>query len=270
MTHDMREPVRDKASLAEGETTMTRRVVLVHTVPGLVPVFQDLATGLPGDVKVSNIVDESLLQDAIAAGGLTPAVSRRVVDHILSAADSGAVAVLATCSSIGPAVEIASQLVGVPVLRVDEPMASAAIESCTRIGVLATVASTLDPTVDLLRRRARDLGKDVELVPVLKVEAFDAIWSGDGARHDAIIAEAVVELAGDVDAIVLAQASMARVVATLAPGAVTVPVFSSPGSGMARLASVLDETAVAASKDRSDHGGRASRHEQERCSCVSS
>jgi Asp/Glu/hydantoin racemase len=224
---------------------MVRRVVLVHTVAGLVPVFQELAKQLPGDVKVSNIVDESLLEDAIAAGGLTHAVKRRVVDHILSAADSGAVAVLATCSSIGPAVELAAQLVAVPVLRIDEPMASAAVESGTRIGVLATVASTLDPTVDLLRRCAQGLGKDVELVPVLKVDAFAAVRSGDGARHDAIIGEALAELAVDVDAIVLAQASMARVVASL--GTLSVPVFSSPGSGMARLASVLDEAAVAAS-----------------------
>ena len=79
-----------------------RRVVLVHTVTGMVPVFQELAKGLPRDVKVSNIVDESLLEDAITAGGLTHSVNRRVVDPILSAADSGAVAVLATCSSIGP------------------------------------------------------------------------------------------------------------------------------------------------------------------------
>ena len=239
MTSDICETVRETPSPAEREMTMTRRVVLVHTVAGLVPVFQDLAKGLPGDVKVSNIVDESLLEDAITAGGLTHSVSRRVVDHIRSAADSGAVAVLATCSSIGPAVEIASQLVGVPVLRIDEPMAWAAIESGRRVGVLATVPSTLDPTVDLLRRCARALDKDVEVVPVLKDDAFRAIRSGDGARHDEIIGRALMELALEVDAIVLAQASMARVVATLEPGALSIPVFSSPSSGMARLASVL-------------------------------
>jgi Asp/Glu/hydantoin racemase len=218
---------------------MMRRVVLVHTVNGLVPVFQELAKGLPGDVKISNIVDESLLEDAITAGGLTRSVNRRVVDHILSAADSGAVAVLATCSSIGPAVEIASRLVDVPVLRIDEPMASAAIQSGRRIGVLATVASTLNPTVDLLRRCAQGLEKDVEITPVLRDEAFTAMRSGDGARHDEIIGEALMDLAADVDVIVLAQASMARVVATLVPGALCVPVLSSPSSGMARLASVL-------------------------------
>ncbi len=218
---------------------MMRRVVLVHTVAGLVPVFRELAKGLPDDVTVSNIVDESLLEDAITAGGLTPSVNRRVVDHILSAADSGAVAILATCSSIGPAVEIGSALVDVPVLRIDLPMASAAIETGSRIGVLATVASTLNPTVDLLRRCAHELEKDVELTPVLRDEAFTAVRSGDGARHDEIVREALMGLAETVDVIVLAQASMARVVATLDPGALSVPVFSSPSSGMAQLVSVL-------------------------------
>ena len=224
-----------------------RRVVLLHTVTGLVPVFQELAKVLPGDVKVSNLVDESLLEDAIAARGLTPAVTRRVVDHVVSAADSGAVAVLVTCSSIGPAVEVASELVGVPVLRIDEPMASAAIEGGARIGVLATVASTLNPTVDLLRRCARSLGRDVDVVPVLEEEAFRAMKSGDVTTHDQIIGAALRQLATEVDVVVLAQASMARVVTTLEPGALRVPVLSSPGSGMARLASVLDEAAVVGS-----------------------
>jgi Asp/Glu/hydantoin racemase len=136
-------------------------------------------------------------------------------------------------------VEIASQLVDVPVLRIDEPMASAAVESGRRIGVLATVASTLNPTVELLRRCAQGLEKDVELTPVLRDGAFTAMRSGDGARHDEIIAEALMDLALDVDVIVLAQASMTRVVATLEPAAMSVPVFSSPTSGMAGLASVL-------------------------------
>jgi Asp/Glu/hydantoin racemase len=218
---------------------MMRRVVLVHTVAGLVPVFQELGKQLPDDVKISNIVDESLLEDAIVAGGLTASVNRRVVDHILSAADSGAVAILATCSSIGPAVEVASHLVDVPTLRIDEPMARAAVEGGERIGVLATVASTLNPTVELLRRCAQDLGKEVELIPVLRDEAFTAMRSGDGAGHDEIISKALRDLAVDVDVIVLAQASMARVVDSLEPGALSVPVYSSPISGMAQLASLL-------------------------------
>jgi glutamate racemase len=136
-------------------------------------------------------------------------------------------------------VEIASRLVDVPVLRIDQPMASAAVESGRRIGVLATVASTLNPTVELLRRCAHDLEKDVEVTPVLIEGAFAAMRSGDAGRHDELIVEALMDLALRVDVIVLAQASMARVVATVDPGALSVPVLSSPRSGIAGLAAVL-------------------------------
>ncbi|MCZ4518849.1 Asp/Glu/hydantoin racemase [Rhodococcus sp. 1R11] len=228
---------------------MTRRVVLLHTVSGLLPVFGELGKGLPADVKVSNIVDESLLADALAEGALTASISRRVVDHVISAVDSGAVAVMATCSSIGPAVELAAQLVDVPVLRVDVPMVDAAIESAQvaagterapRIAVLATAKSTLSPTVDLVRRRAQDASVEPELEVRLLSEAFAANASGDTARHDAIIAEALRDLAESVDSIVLAQASMARVAAIVSNEGLTTPTFSSPGLAMGRLASVLE------------------------------
>lgn len=227
---------------------MTRRVVLLHTVSGLLPVFGELGAKLPADVKVSNIVDESLLADALANGALTAAISRRVVDHIVSAADSGAVAVMATCSSIGPAVELAAQLVDVPVLRVDTPMVDAAIETAKmaagtertpRIAVLATAKSTLSPTVDLVRRRAEHASVEVDLDVRLLAEAFTANASGDTARHDAIIAEALQDLATSVDAIVLAQASMARAAASVSGEGLHTPTFSSPGLAMGRLADVL-------------------------------
>ena len=47
-------------------------------------------------------------------------------------------------------------------------------------------------------------------------------------RHDAAIVAESARMAPTVDVIVLAQASMARVVDALPPGAVGVPVLSSP------------------------------------------
>ena len=46
--------------------------------------------------------------------------------------------------------------------------------------------------------------------------AFDALMGGDVARHDAMVADALGTLGREVDVIVLAQASMARVVEGLA------------------------------------------------------
>jgi hypothetical protein len=56
--------------------------------------------------------------------------------------------------------------------------------------------------------------------------------AGDNDTHDLAVSKAMVNKLGDVDVIVLAQASMARVVDRLPRGALTAPVLSSPELAM--------------------------------------
>lgn len=174
------------------------------------------------------MVDESLIQDTIRAGSLQKPTMKRVIDHVSSAEAAGADAVLVTCSSIGPAVTLAQQLFDIPVLRIDDAMAEAAVREAHTIGVLATLRTTLDPTTALLREKAVQAGRSVKLVECLCEEAFPAVLAGDTGTHDRILRKALLEDLDGVDLIVLAQASMARVVATLPIGALRIPVLSSP------------------------------------------
>lgn len=217
----------------------TQTLGLIHTSATLVPVFQQLcAEHLPG-VQVFNIVDDSLVKTIIREGELTPAVARRVVNYVTSAEEGGADYVLVTCSSIGAAVEKAAGLSNVPVLRVDQPMADQAVQTGRRIGVIATLHSTLGPTSDLVQRRAARAGKKIELTSVLCEGAFDALMSGNGAQHDTIVTAALQELVTKVDVVVLAQASMARVVDALAAADRVVPILASPGIAIQHLATEL-------------------------------
>lgn len=212
---------------------------LIHTSATLVPVFQQLCSEYLPNLKLFNIVDDSLIKNTIACGKLTPATSRRVVNYAGSAEEAGADFILFTCSSIGPAVEAAAALTGVPVLRVDQPMADIAVQKGRHIGVIATLSTTLDPTTDLVRRRAIAAGKAIELVPVLCEGAFEALMSGDAATHDAIVAKALKSLVTRVDVIVLAQASMARVVDTLEEADKKISILASPVTAMQYLATIL-------------------------------
>lgn len=212
---------------------------LVHTSATLVPVFQQLCREkLPG-VDVFNIADDSLIKDVIARGKLTPATARRAAGHIASAEAAGADFILVTCSSIGSAVEAAAPFVGVPVLRVDQPMADEAARLGRNVGVIATLPTTLAPTADLLQRRAALAGKPVMLTTRLCEGAFDALMSGDAAKHDAMVAGALRELGARCDVIVLAQASMARVVDQLPAADKRVPILASPPLAVDYLAKVL-------------------------------
>lgn len=218
-------------------------LALVHTSPTLSPLFNDLTARICPDARVLHFVDESLIKNTIASGCLERSTMRRVISLIGSAFDAGADVALVTCSSIGPAVDIAAQLFDQPVLRVDRPMAEKAVETGGRIGVAATLATTLEPTADLVRTVAAEQGKDIEIVEQLCEGAFEAVMAGDGATHDRIVGEGLTESLKGVDAIVLAQASMARVVETLPENALTVPVYSSPELGVERARDVLQAMA---------------------------
>ena len=217
----------------------SKTLALIHTSATLVPVFAALCKEkLPG-VATFNIVDDSLVSGIRKKGSLTADIARRVASYIQSAEAGGADHILVTCSSIGPAVEAAAPFCSVPVLRVDQPMIDKAILVGTRTGVIATLATTLNPTTDLLRRRAALVNKQIELTARLVDGAFEALMSGDTAKHDSMVAAALRELSTQVDVILLAQASMARVVDTLAPADRSVPIFASPPIAIEHLASIL-------------------------------
>jgi Hydantoin racemase len=218
---------------------MQKTLGLIHTSATLVPVFQQLCSQYLPHVKVFNIVDDSLIKNTIACGALTPATARRVVNYVGSAEAAGADFILVTCSSIGAAVEASAELTSVPVLRVDQPMADQAVQTGKRIGVVATLSTTLEPTTDLVRRRAALAGKEITIESVLCEGAFDALMSGDAATHDAKVGHALKELSSKVDVIVLAQASMARVANNMQEADKKVSILASPGIAIQYIAEII-------------------------------
>jgi len=211
----------------------------VHTVLSLPPTFTALAEELVPGAEVFHIADETLLGITRREGRLTPATRRRVLGYVESAAEAGADVVVVTCSSIGPAVDASRGFVDVPVLRIDEPMADEAVRLGARVAVVATLSSTLEPTAELVARRAREAGKDVEVVSHLCEGAFEALADGDRDRHDELVRDGLRRVISYADVVVLAQASMARVVDTLSDGEKSVPILASPRLGMQRVAELL-------------------------------
>jgi len=220
---------------------MEQKVTFVHTVNGLVDTFGSLCRELIPDAKLSHVSDDSLIQAVLAAGGLTPAVHRRVCDHVVAAEQAGADVVQVTCSSVSPCVDVARHLVSVPVLKVDEPMVEMAVDRFQTIGVIATAPTTLRPTTELVHEKARSRERPLEIKSVLCEGAYDAFFAGDMATHDRIVCDRLSDLMKGVDVVLLAQVSMARVADTL-DEKVRVPILSSPRPAVERLASVLRET----------------------------
>ena len=221
--------------------TIKKRLALLHTVTGLTSVFQQLCAELMPEVEIYHIVDESLLRNTIREGAPSPATYRRLMSYLRGAEEAGADSVLVTCSSMGPCVEAARSMIGIPAVRVDEPMAEKAVQTGARIGVAATLATTLKPTVELIERKAALTKEKHAITSKLCEGAFEAVISGDTSTHDRVVSQCLRELDAKTDVIVLAQASMARVLDTMKPGEMHVPVLSSPRLGVQYMKQFMND-----------------------------
>ena len=124
-----------------------------------------------------------------------------------------------------------------PIFKIDEPMADRAVSMGNRIGVAATLRTTLEPTKRLVLSRARKAGKTVSIEESLSQGAFEALQKGDASRHDEMVKKAVSDLLPKCDVVVLAQASMARAVQNLGPQQERV--LTSPRLGVAQVIDYL-------------------------------
>jgi len=219
---------------------MAKKAGMIHSVASLVPVFNGLAAEIMPDVEIVHLVDEGILKDVIASGEYGPNMGRRLGTLASFAEESGAEAVMLTCSTLGVLVDDARKLIEVPLLKVDEAMADEAVGLGSRIGVIATLYTTLDPTSDLVRERAALKGKDVVVDTVLCEGAFHALGRGDTAAHDNIVLDNLKGLMERVEVVVLAQASMARVADRIPEAERAAPILSSPRLGVQRFKGLLD------------------------------
>lgn len=216
------------------------KVFAVHTALAMIePVTGLFREHLP-EVKLNHIVDDSLIQEVIENNRVTPAVARRLLSCYHMAEDAGADIIFNTCSSIGDIAQSAREMVRIPILKIDDPMAKEAVKVARKIAVLATLPTTLAPTVRLLKTMANEQKYEIEVVEGLAEGAFAAMMSGDRETHDRLIIKASENVASRVELIVLAQGSMGRMQQKLEE-ITGIPVLSSPLSGVLGVKKYIDE-----------------------------
>lgn len=216
-------------------------ITMIHTVfpivDNLKAIFKKKLGNQP--TTIYNIVDDSILPRILNNGSLSPEIVSTVYQHISSAEKMGSDIILVTCSSISEVVDIISPLVSVPVIKIDDAMTDEAVKISNTLGVIATIETTLNPTINQLKKKMVKAGKDINIVPLLCSNAYKAlIDEGDLKKHDLLLYEAIEEIIEDVDAIILAQASMARLLPKL-ENITTKPILTSAESGIESAISIL-------------------------------
>lgn len=213
---------------------MNRKVVIVHTVLSTVEILKKIFLEILPEVKVINIVDESLLLDVIKAGKITKKVSKKLFNYFVFAEETGADAILNACSSVAEVVDLSRPFVNIPIFKIDEPMAEKSIKLGNNIGIIATLMTTLDPTSRLIKNKSIELRKEVKIEERLCKGAFEALISGDIKKHDELIVKNIEDISNRVDVIVLAQATMARIIPQLS-NQIKEKVLSSPRLGVKQI-----------------------------------
>ena len=215
------------------------RVGVVHTflysVEDLKAQFREQ---LP-EAEMINIIDDSLLEEALANGAVTPAIISRMCDYYQNLQELGCVCALNQCSSVGEASDIAGKTVSMPIFKIDRPMARKAAELGEKIAVIATACSTVEPSSRLVESESARLGRRVQVDRCFVEGAYECLLkTGDKQKHNEMVVAKVEEAAKDHDVIVLAQGSMYHLMPLLSH--IQVPVLTSLETGVAQLRKYLD------------------------------
>lgn len=210
------------------------KLAIIHTTPATVESMKALAAEVLPGCDLVNFVDDSILPQLASNGGDLREVEERLIHYARFAEQVGADVILEACSSVGEVVTKMQAAVSIPIVRIDEAMAEEAVQRGNRLGVAATLKTTLAPTARLLQAKAAAAGRQVEITPLLIEGAYQKLMAGDREGHDTLLIEKLQDLARDMDVVVLAQASMARVLPGI-PEAERSKFMSSPRLAMQRV-----------------------------------
>lgn len=222
---------------------MAKRIAVLHTsfvFLNVEPVFRDLFKEVLPDTQIVDFVDSDVLAAVNREGGINQSHIRRMVHLAMAAEDADVNLIFSACSSLGPSMDVARKLVKTPIIKIDDAMTQKAVQEGDAIGVMATVPTTLPPTVALLQEQARECGKTISVKTSLSEGAFGILMSGDRARHDQMVLENALKLAPQVDLIILAQASMSRL-APMLTEKTGKQVLSSPRLAVEYVRKLLDQ-----------------------------
>ncbi|HML33264.1 aspartate/glutamate racemase family protein [Sporomusa sphaeroides] len=216
------------------------KVALVYTstTPELIELVEkEVRQLLPQGTEIISNQDPSILAEVREAGYVTAPPAARLVGMYMKAVSDGADAILNICSSVGEVADAAQDIAkytGIPIVRIDEDMCREAVRQGVRIGVMATLPTTLTPTKNTILRVAREMNKQVELVDVL----VDGAFGLDQKQFKELMTNYAAEISDRVDVILFAQGSMAYCEEYIHEKCGK-PVLSSPRFGAAALKEAL-------------------------------
>ncbi|WP_344755214.1 3-oxo-tetronate kinase [Leifsonella bigeumensis] len=214
---------------------MTKKplVALISATPLAIPPAEAAMAETFCEVEIWNLLDDRLMTEAALQGGLTPELAARMETLIDFAIGQGADAVLLTCSLYG---SVADGFVApIPVLAPDRAVFDDVTgSSYQRILVVASFEEALKDSAYRLGKDAAASGRAIEVTGVVATAAMTSAKSGNTRALVDDLAEAVEPASAGIDAVLLAQYSLAPAREDL-ERRLGIPVLSGPSSAAVKL-----------------------------------
>jgi Asp/Glu/hydantoin racemase len=218
----------------------TKTLALIHTVnwynKSVNEPFVEPWLKKNPDVRVFNILDDSLLCESLNNDGATKSVLKRIQFYALAAEAMGADAAMCSCTTVGEATRLARQYVSIPVFNIDEPMAHEAVRKGRRLGIIATVPTSPAATQRQLEYAAAEAGVSISIKIAVNEKAFAHLQRGEIDKHNELVHCEMDRLASKVDVLVLGQISLAQI-----KHQTRVPVLQVGHSGLAEARRLLNQ-----------------------------
>ena len=220
-----------------------RRLGIIHAALITTKFVQKYIEEIIPEVEVVHWVDDTIQNTNFARepGDIPPVNYAKFVQGALSQQEYGVDLILLACSTFNRAVEFARPMIETPMLQIDRPMMDLAVRDGKRIGLLATVPTTVPASERLPRLAAADAGKPIEVKTCLCSEAFKVLKAGFPDKHNDMLLSQIDELSKEVDAIVMAQVSMTALEPRLTK--TKVPVYNSGRTAFNRIRQLLEAVA---------------------------
>ncbi|PBC51782.1 hypothetical protein CJ177_35695 [Rhodococcus sp. ACPA1] len=219
-------------------------VALISATPAAIaPAVEGLTEDFP-EAVVWNILDDRLLTEADEHGGVVGPLAQRMFRLIDHAVTEGADAVLLTCSMYGPIAR--TYPAPVPVLAPDDAAFAAAVDGgFDRILVVASFEAALLDTEKRFADFVAAQSKTIKILGAYAPAAHEATRDGDQHSLLTALTETCVTFTDRIDAILLAQYSLAPVASALSER-LGIPVVSGPVTAANLLRTRLDYTSETA------------------------
>jgi len=218
----------------------SKTIGLIHASSLTIPIAKPFIQEIIPEVQVMHLCDDTIQRDNLSAGvGVIPKINYfkfATYAHFLEEAKVDLIVLM--CSTFNRAVEFARPMINVPMLQIDRPMMELAVKTGKKIGLLATLPTTVPSSERLLRVVAEEMGKEIEIKTILSSEAFKELEKGNTERHNEILLEEIDKLSREVDCICMAQISMSVLESRLTN--TRVPVYNSGRTGFTRVREILE------------------------------